>query len=51
MLVRDDIADAEETPPRAWGRVTPVGKVLFKVRNTPTGVGKRKGKKMKQIKG
>ncbi len=40
MLVRDDIADAEETPPRAWGRLALIKSTDFLLRNTPTGVGK-----------
>ncbi len=40
--VIDDAAktEAQETPPRAWGRLRKAGKKMPCLRNTPTGVGK-----------
>ena len=35
-----NVADREETPPQAWGRLVDVGITLPTCRNTPTGVGK-----------
>ena len=40
LLANRELSDAQETPPRAWGRRRTIAGMVRDARNTPTGVGK-----------